>query len=58
MEVEKFLAKYLGGRFQETGSPECVKRLKEITIDPKTVTITGQLDPLELGSTAPQESKV
>jgi dipeptidyl aminopeptidase/acylaminoacyl peptidase len=43
MEVEKFFSKYLGGRFQETGSPESVKRLQEITVDPKTVTITSKL---------------
>jgi dipeptidyl aminopeptidase/acylaminoacyl peptidase len=38
-ESEKFLAKYLGGRFQETMSPEVAKRLKEITVDVKTVTL-------------------
>jgi hypothetical protein len=36
---EKFLAKYLGGRFQETMTPEVGKRLGEITVDPKTVTL-------------------
>src|SRR5690606_37694552 len=41
---EKFLAKYLGGRFQESMTPEVAKRLAEITVDPKTVT---------LGSTKP-----
>jgi dipeptidyl aminopeptidase/acylaminoacyl peptidase len=34
---EKFLAKYLGGRYQETMPPEVAKRLEEITVDPKTV---------------------
>jgi dipeptidyl aminopeptidase/acylaminoacyl peptidase len=33
-EAEKFLAKYLGGRFQETMPADVAKRLKEITIDP------------------------
>jgi len=35
--AEKFLAKYLGGRYQESHTPEVGKRLKEITVDPKTV---------------------
>jgi dipeptidyl aminopeptidase/acylaminoacyl peptidase len=34
---EKFLAKYLGGRYQETMPPEVAKRLEEITVDPKAV---------------------
>lgn len=37
---EKFLAKHLGGRYQESMTPEVQKRLSEITVDPKTVTIT------------------
>lgn len=37
-EAEKFLAKYLGGRHQETMTPEVATRLKEITVDVKTVT--------------------
>jgi len=36
---EKFFAKYLGGRFQETMTPEVAKRLAELTVDPKTVSI-------------------
>lgn len=36
-ESEKFLAKYLGGRFQETMSPEVAQRLKEIMVDVKAV---------------------
>lgn len=35
--AEKFLAKYLGGRYQESLTPEVAKRLQEITVDPKTV---------------------
>jgi dipeptidyl aminopeptidase/acylaminoacyl peptidase len=38
--AEAFLAKHLGGRFQESATPEVAKRLQEITVDPKTVTIT------------------
>jgi dienelactone hydrolase len=37
--AEKFLAKYLGGRYQESMTPEVSQRLNEITVDPKTVTI-------------------
>jgi len=36
---EKFFAKYLGGRFQESMTPEVAKRLAELTVDPKTVSI-------------------
>jgi dipeptidyl aminopeptidase/acylaminoacyl peptidase len=39
MAAEKFLAKYLGGRYQEGGTAEVVARLKEVTIDPKTVSL-------------------
>jgi len=36
--AEKFLARYLGGHFQKSMRPEVATRLKEITVDPKTVT--------------------
>ena len=39
--AEKFLAKHLGGRYQETMTPAVEKRLKEITVDPKTVTLAA-----------------
>ncbi len=35
--AEKFLAKHLGGRFQESMKPDEAKRLGEITVDVKTV---------------------
>ena len=44
MESEKFLAAHLGGRFQEGGSPESVARLKEITVDPKSVVLPKIVD--------------
>jgi dienelactone hydrolase len=44
MAAEKFLAKYLDGRYQEGGTPEVVKRLAEITVDPKTVTLAKKVD--------------
>lgn len=36
---EKFLAKYLGGRYQESMTPEVSQRLNEINVDVKTVTM-------------------
>jgi hypothetical protein len=36
---EKFLAKYLGGRYQESMTPDVAKRLAEITVDPANVKI-------------------
>lgn len=42
MATEKFLAKYLGGRAQEGGTPEVVTRLKEVTVDPKTVVLPSR----------------
>lgn len=35
--AEKFLAKHLGGRYQESMKPEVATRLKEITVDPASV---------------------
>ncbi len=49
MAAEKFLAAHLGGRYQECGTPEVVDRLKEITVDPKTVTLTKKIDVLTVG---------
>ena len=37
--AEKFLAKHLGGRYQESMKPEVATRLGEITVNPKTVTL-------------------
>jgi dipeptidyl aminopeptidase/acylaminoacyl peptidase len=37
--MEKFLAKQLGGRFQEDVAPETQARLDEITVDVNTVTV-------------------
>jgi dipeptidyl aminopeptidase/acylaminoacyl peptidase len=53
MESEKFLAQYLGGRFQEGGSAESVARLKEITVDPKTVVLAKKVDAGAVGLPKP-----
>jgi dienelactone hydrolase len=52
-EAEKFLAKYLKGRFQETVSDDAAKRLKEITIDPKTVKMAEKIDSSKLPAPKP-----
>jgi len=46
---EKFFAKYIGGRFQEGATPEVAARLKEITVDPKTVVLTKKVDAAVVG---------
>ena len=40
--AEKFLAKHLGGRYQESMTPEVASRLKEITVDVKTVALPAK----------------
>ena len=40
--TEKFLAKHLGGRYQEAMTPEVATRLQEITVDVKTVELAKQ----------------
>ena len=49
MATEKFFAQYLDGRYQKDGTPEVVARLKEITVDPKTVTISKIADAGQVG---------
>jgi dipeptidyl aminopeptidase/acylaminoacyl peptidase len=44
MATEQFLAKYLDGRAQQGGTPEVVARLKEVTVDPKTVVLAKKVD--------------
>ncbi len=53
MATEKFLAKYLDGRYQQDGTPEVVQRLKELTVDPKTVTIAKIVEPSNVGAPQP-----
>jgi dipeptidyl aminopeptidase/acylaminoacyl peptidase len=42
--AEKFLAKHLGGRFQESMTPDVSTRLGEIRVDPKTVVLAPKVD--------------
>jgi dipeptidyl aminopeptidase/acylaminoacyl peptidase len=53
MSAEKFLAKHLGGRYQEGGTPETVARLNEITVDPKTVVLAKKVDANAVGAPKP-----
>jgi dipeptidyl aminopeptidase/acylaminoacyl peptidase len=50
---EAFLAKHVGGRFQDGGTPEVVARLKEITVDPKTVVLAKKVDAAAVGAPKP-----
>ncbi len=43
-EAEKFLAQYLKGRYQETMTEPVGKRLKEITVDVKTVSMAKKVE--------------
>jgi dipeptidyl aminopeptidase/acylaminoacyl peptidase len=49
MATEIFFAKYLGGRAQQDGTPEVLARLKEVTIDPKTVVLARKIDASQVG---------
>jgi dienelactone hydrolase len=46
---EAFFAKHIGGRFQEGATPEVATRLKEITVDPKTVVLSKPVDAAAIG---------
>ena len=39
--MEKFLGKYLGGRFQESLKPEIKEKLEDLTVDVDTVEVSG-----------------
>jgi hypothetical protein len=46
--AEKFFAKHLGGRFQESMTPEVANRLKEITVDVKTISLPKRVKSSDL----------
>jgi len=50
---EKFLAKFLGGRYQEDMTPEVAQRLKDITVDPKTVVLSKKVNAASVGAPKP-----
>ena len=47
--AEAFLSKHLGGRHQVEVPAEVAARLKEITVDPKTVMLAKKVDPSAVG---------
>jgi dipeptidyl aminopeptidase/acylaminoacyl peptidase len=51
--AEKFFAKHLGGRYQESMTPEVATRLKEITVDVKTVELPKKIDAAAVGAPKP-----
>ncbi|MCS7024200.1 MAG: S9 family peptidase [Bryobacteraceae bacterium] len=57
MAIERFLARHLDGRYQEGGPADVVARLKEITVDPKTVQLPAKLDPAAISSSAPKPAR-
>lgn len=42
--AEQFLGKRIGGRLQEGGTPEALARLKEVTVDVKTVSLAKKVE--------------
>jgi dipeptidyl aminopeptidase/acylaminoacyl peptidase len=50
---EKFLAKHLGGQYQEGATAEVAARLKEITVDIKTVEKPKRVDAASVGAPKP-----
>ena len=51
--AERFLATHLKGRFQEGATPEVAARLKEITVDPKTVVLQKKTDAASIATPEP-----
>jgi len=47
--AEKFFAMHIDGRYQEGATPEVAARLKEITVDPKTVVLAKKVDANSIG---------
>ena len=58
LAVERFFAKYLDGRYQDGGTPEVVKRLEEIRVDPATVTLIKKIDATAVGAPKPASDLV
>jgi len=51
--AEKFLSKHLNGRYQEGAGPEVAARLKEVTVDVKTVEKPKRIEAASVGSPKP-----
>lgn len=51
--AENFLARHVNGRFQESMTPEVTQRLKEITVDVKTVVMPKRIEAASAGTPKP-----
>lgn len=51
--IEKFMALHLKGRYQDDMPPAIATRLKEITVDPATVTLVKKVDAATVGAPKP-----
>lgn len=51
--AERFFATHLKGRYQESATPEVAARLKEITVDPKTVVLKKKTDAAAVKTPSP-----
>lgn len=51
--AEKFLAKHIGGRYQESMTTEVAQRLKEIAVDVKTVEMPKRIAAADVGAPKP-----
>jgi dipeptidyl aminopeptidase/acylaminoacyl peptidase len=51
--AERFLAKHINGRFQEGATADVSQRLKEITVDPKTVVLAKRIEAASVGIPKP-----
>jgi hypothetical protein len=51
--AERFLAKHLGGRYQESMTPAITARMADLTVDPKTVVMVKKV---EVAPSAPKPS--
>jgi hypothetical protein len=51
--MEKFLARHIDGRYQESMPADVAAKLKAITVDPKTVTLAKTADPSKVGAPVP-----
>ena len=58
LAVERFFAKYLDGRYQDGGTPEVIKRLEEIRVDPATVMLAKKIDASAVGAPKPASDLV
>ncbi|MGI8958688.1 MAG: S9 family peptidase [Bryobacteraceae bacterium] len=54
-EIERFLGQHLDSRFQESVPTDVATRLKEITVDPKTVTLAPKVDASQVGTPVPSQ---